>query len=162
VYLSEKRWENTTLWNFKMAKWYISSGFYVVVHCFWLLAVFQPHHDDLSPKTFDFEDWCFSESLLYRNSWKRSFACQAVFISDLFSLFVYSRLNIFFCYLATVTITGDRAANLDLCLALMAFSSEGSFLCHTYCHKGPQYIQSHPKNRNPRPRMGFKPGTQGS
>jgi hypothetical protein len=32
----------------------------------------------------------------------------------------------FFSYLATVTITGDRAANLDLCLALkMAFSSEG-------------------------------------
>jgi hypothetical protein len=33
----------------------------------------------------------------------------------------------FFSYLATVTITGDRAANLDLCIALEAFSSEGSF-----------------------------------
>jgi hypothetical protein len=30
----------------------------------------------------------------------------------------------FFSYLATVTIAGDRAANLDLCLALTAFSSE--------------------------------------
>jgi hypothetical protein len=28
----------------------------------------------------------------------------------------------FFSYLAAVTITGDRAANLDLCLALTAFS----------------------------------------
>jgi hypothetical protein len=33
----------------------------------------------------------------------------------------------FFSYLVAVTITGDRAANLDLRLALMAFSSEGSF-----------------------------------
>jgi hypothetical protein len=33
----------------------------------------------------------------------------------------------YFSYLASVTITDDRAsANLDLCLALMAFSSEGS------------------------------------
>jgi hypothetical protein len=39
----------------------------------------------------------------------------------------------FFSYLATVTITGDRAANLDPFLALTAFSSEGSFMCHTYC-----------------------------
>jgi hypothetical protein len=38
----------------------------------------------------------------------------------------------FFSYLATVNITGDRAANLDLCLALTAFSNEGSFTCHTY------------------------------
>jgi hypothetical protein len=36
----------------------------------------------------------------------------------------------FFSYLATVTITGDRAANLNLCLAItsIAFSSEGFFL----------------------------------
>jgi hypothetical protein len=38
-----------------------------------------------------------------------------------------------FSYLVTVTIAGDRAANLDLCLALTPFSSEGSFTCHTYC-----------------------------
>jgi hypothetical protein len=37
-----------------------------------------------------------------------------------------------FSYLATVTITGNKAANLDLCLALTAFSSEGSFTCHTF------------------------------
>jgi hypothetical protein len=37
----------------------------------------------------------------------------------------------FFSHLATVTITGDRAANSDLCLALTAFSSERSFTCHT-------------------------------
>jgi hypothetical protein len=45
----------------------------------------------------------------------------------------------FFSYLATVTSTVDRAANLDLCLALTAFSSEGSFMCHTYCDRGPLF-----------------------
>jgi hypothetical protein len=52
----------------------------------------------------------------------------------------------FFSYLATVTITGDRAANLDICLALVAFSSEGSFTCHTYCDTGPPFLRSYPKN----------------
>jgi hypothetical protein len=47
----------------------------------------------------------------------------------------------FFSYLATVTITGDGAANLDLCLALTAFSSEGSFTCHTYCDTGPLFFK---------------------
>jgi hypothetical protein len=46
-----------------------------------------------------------------------------------------SRLNTFFIYLAAVTITGDRAANLDLCLVFMAFSSEGLF------HATPTAIQ---------------------
>jgi hypothetical protein len=39
----------------------------------------------------------------------------------------------FFSYQTAVTLTGDRTANLDLCLALTAFSSEGSFTCQTYC-----------------------------
>jgi hypothetical protein len=52
----------------------------------------------------------------------------------------------FFSYLAAVTITGDRAANLDLCLALTAFSSEGSFTCHTYCNTGPPFLRSYPKD----------------
>jgi hypothetical protein len=30
----------------------------------------------------------------------------------------------FFSYLAAVTITGDRATNVDLCLALMALTKE--------------------------------------
>jgi hypothetical protein len=34
----------------------------------------------------------------------------------------------FFSYPAAITIIGGRATNLDLCLAFMAFSSEG-FLC---------------------------------
>ena len=38
----------------------------------------------------------------------------------------------FFSYPAAVTITGYRAANLDLCLALTAYSSEGSLLCHVH------------------------------
>jgi hypothetical protein len=37
---------------------------------------------------------------------------------------------------AAVTILGDRAANLDLCLALMAFSSKGSFFApHLLRHR---------------------------
>jgi hypothetical protein len=52
----------------------------------------------------------------------------------------------FFSYLATVTIAGDRAANLDLCLALMAFSSEGSFTCHTHCDTRPPFLRSYPKD----------------
>jgi hypothetical protein len=49
-------------------------------------------------------------------------------------------------YLAAVTIAGDRAANLDLCLVLTAFSSEGSFTCHTYCDTGPLFLRSYPKD----------------
>jgi hypothetical protein len=33
-----------------------------------------------------------------------------------------------------------RAAKLDLFLAPMAFSSEGSLMFHTYCDKGPRFI----------------------
>jgi hypothetical protein len=39
-------------------------------------------------------------------------------------LFYFESHEQFFSYLATVNITGDRAANLDLCLALTGFSSE--------------------------------------
>jgi hypothetical protein len=42
----------------------------------------------------------------------------------------------FFSYLAAVIITDDRATNL----ALTAFSSEGSFTCHTYCDTGPRLL----------------------
>jgi hypothetical protein len=51
----------------------------------------------------------------------------------------------FSSYLATVTITGDGATNLDLCLALTAFSREGYFTCHTYCDTGPPFLRSYPK-----------------
>jgi hypothetical protein len=37
----------------------------------------------------------------------------------------------FISYLAAATIFGDTAENLDLCLAFMAFSSEGSFFVPT-------------------------------
>jgi hypothetical protein len=53
----------------------------------------------------------------------------------------------FFSYLATVTIAGDRAAYFDLCLALTAFSSEGSFTCHAYCDTGPPFLRSYPKDQ---------------
>jgi hypothetical protein len=63
------------------------------------------------------------------------------------NLFVWFELREqFFSYLATVTSTSDRAANLDLCLALTAFSSEGSFTCYTYCDTGPPFLRSYPKD----------------
>jgi hypothetical protein len=65
-------------------------------------------------------------------------ACSTYFFVCLFEQF--------FSYLVTVTITGDRAANLGLCLALTAFSNEGSFTCHTYCDTGPSFLRSYPKD----------------
>jgi hypothetical protein len=44
--------------------------------------------------------------------------------------------------LVLVTITSDRAANLDICLALTAFSSGGYFTCHTHCDTGPRCFRS--------------------
>ena len=62
-------------------------------------------------------------------------------------LFVLSRTsNISAICMATVTIAGDRAVNLDICLALTAFSDEGSFTCHTYCDMGPLFLRSYPKD----------------
>jgi hypothetical protein len=51
-----------------------------------------------------------------------------------------------FSYLAVAIITGDKAANLDLCLALTAFSSESSFMCHTCCDTGPPFLMAYPKD----------------
>jgi hypothetical protein len=54
-----------------------------------------------------------------------------------------------FSYLATVTITGDRAAKfrpMHSTVALTALSSEGSFMCHTYCDTGPLFLRSYPKD----------------
>jgi hypothetical protein len=70
-------------------------------------------------------------------------------------LFVYSRRSNFLAIcMAAVTITGDTAAILDLCLAFVAFSSEGSF--------GRRFLRSHPKDRHPRPTVGFELATQES
>jgi hypothetical protein len=60
--------------------------------------------------------------------------------------FVFESHEQFFSYLATVTITDDRAANLDLSLALTAFSSEVAFTCHTYCDTGSPFLRSYPKD----------------
>jgi hypothetical protein len=41
-------------------------------------------------------------------------------------------------------------------------SREGSLSCHSYCNTGPRFIRSHPKDRDPRPTVGFEPPTQES
>jgi hypothetical protein len=64
----------------------------------------------------------------------------------MFLSFCFESHEQFVSYQATVTITGDRAANLNLCLALTAFSSEGSFTYHTYCDTGSPFLRSYPKD----------------
>jgi hypothetical protein len=59
-----------------------------------------------------------------------------------------------FRYPVAVTITGGKAANLDLCLALMTFRSEGSFTCHTYCDTTSRFIRFHLKDLSPCPTAG--------
>jgi hypothetical protein len=76
-------------------------------------------------------------------------------------LFVYSRLSNFQLSSGCHHYRW-QGCKLDLCLALVDFSNEGSFSCHTYCDIGPQFIRSHQKDRHPRPTEGFEPGTQGS
>jgi hypothetical protein len=65
---------------------------------------------------------------------------------------LYSPLSNLTAFLAAVTITYDSVANFDLCIALTAFSSDGSFTCHTFCDMGPRFtsIRSQPKNHSPR------------
>jgi hypothetical protein len=76
------------------------------------------------------------QSTNYMSRFPRVTAGQSAKYRALYCLFVcFESHEQFFSYLATVTITGDRAANFDLGLALAAFSSEGSFTCHTYFFK---------------------------
>jgi hypothetical protein len=63
------------------------------------------------------------------------------------TFFVYLFVYISFSYPAAFTITGDRATNLDQCLAFIAFSSWGSFTCYICCDTGSEFLRSHPKNR---------------
>jgi hypothetical protein len=59
--------------------------------------------------------------------------------------------------------TGDRVANLDLCLTHSWFLElKVLFSCHTYCDTGPRFIRSRPRDLHPHPTVGFQPGTQGS
>jgi hypothetical protein len=63
----------------------------------------------------------------------------------MFCLFVWSCTSNFSAiwWLSQVPMTlVSWAANLDLCFALTAFSSEGSFTCHTYCDTGPRFLRS--------------------
>jgi hypothetical protein len=62
-----------------------------------------------------------------------------------FRLFVCFELHKkFSSYLAAVTNTSDRIANLHLCLAFTASSSEGCFFtCHTNCDTRPPFLWSY-------------------
>jgi hypothetical protein len=52
----------------------------------------------------------------------------------------------FFSYLATATITGDRAANLDLCLALTAFSTRVLLRATPTATQDLPFLRSYPKD----------------
>jgi hypothetical protein len=119
--------------------------------------------------------WLRSVGLLFKNVEYRTYMCKCPLLhlvkGQQYTCSCYSNANVFvhliclivYCLTSIwrllVTITGDRAENLDLCLAFMAFSSEGSFTCNTYCHTRPRYIRSHPDDRHPRPTEGFEPAT---
>jgi hypothetical protein len=77
------------------------------------------------------------------------------FLNNMCSFHIYSPFCLFvlFCVARAIfQLSGDchhyrwRAANLDLCLALTAFSSEGSFTCLTYCDTGHPFLRSYPKD----------------
>jgi hypothetical protein len=62
-----------------------------------------------------------------------------LFVINILFVCLFTAARAFFLsYLAAVTITGDRAANLDRYLALLAISSEDSFTCHICCDMGPR------------------------
>jgi hypothetical protein len=76
----------------------------------------------------------FTSSIHYKISrrWKgQSGNWLCLFVCLYVCLFITAR-SIFRLY-GVCYITGDRAANLDLCLALMGFSSKGSFTRYTCC-----------------------------
>jgi hypothetical protein len=52
--------------------------------------------------------------------------------------------------------------DLDLCLALMFLALRVLFRTNSYCDTGPRFVRSHPKDRHPRPTLGFELGKQGS
>jgi hypothetical protein len=52
-----------------------------------------------------------------------------------------------------------RTANVDLYLALVAFSSKGFFNVAHLLRHDTTFIRSHPKDRHPRPTVGFEPTT---
>jgi hypothetical protein len=63
---------------------------------------------------------------------------------------IKSEIHIFVCLFwvaqANFQQFDDRAAYLNLCLALTAFSSVYSFMCYTYCDTGPPFIRSYRKD----------------
>jgi hypothetical protein len=74
----------------------------------------------------------------FRHSRKR-FVC-------LFICFLLSHTSNFSAIwrLSPLPVTGLQI--FDLCLAFTAFSSEGSFTCHTYCDTWPPFLRSYPKD----------------
>jgi hypothetical protein len=69
-----------------------------------------------------------------------------------------------FVYSSTSNFSAIWRRRFRLCLAFMTFSSECYITCHTYCDTGPRFINtvSHPKDRHPRPTVGFDPSAQTS
>ena len=77
-------------------------------------------------------------------------------------LFVYSRLSNFSAIrrLSPLPVTGLQI--LAYARRSGPLNREGSLSCHTNCDTGPRFIRSHPKDRHPRPTVGFEPPMQGS
>jgi hypothetical protein len=89
--------------------------------------------------------YCLLAALMYSLDWQGIITCN---YHNFVGLFVY----LFGVARAIFQLCGDfhhcrdRAANLDLCSVLTAFSIEGSFRCHIYCDTGPPFLRSYPKD----------------
>jgi hypothetical protein len=67
-----------------------------------------------------------------------------VFFFVCLTVSLYPHKQFFSCL---VTTTGDMAANLNLCFALMAFGCEGSFTYHICCDTEPPYLRSYSRDQ---------------
>ena len=83
-------------------------------------------------------------------------------------MFVYSCLSNFSAirWTSPLPVTGVMVTGLQILASARRsgpLSREGSLSFHTYCDMGPRFIlRFHPKDRHPRPTVGFEPPTQGS
>jgi hypothetical protein len=88
----------------------------------------------LSKCTGDVMDFVCPFSIYWNTLWIKTITCKWNVVCSVVCLFVCLKPHkALFSNMAAVTITGDGAAYLDICLPRMAFRSEGSLTCHTCC-----------------------------
>jgi hypothetical protein len=147
VYDIFKNWETENL-HMKVCKFIIESGKEKYQHCSFIRSRETVHISFHSFFLF-FAILSFCHRLedtprnsLIWNAYKENMILYSFNINCLFLCLFWVAQAIFQLF---VTITSARAANLDICLALTAFSGEGSFTstCHTYSDTGTLFLRSY-------------------